>query len=1033
MTIAAADTPPRGHPLRARALSLVLLVAIATASSGISSARAFPPPVASAPARSLAATTATTEASTRTAKLRQKRIARSEPHAPAAQPPSPPEPVAPAVAEASAPPPAAASATLVAAAIPVTCLADNQQVRISLPWPAPKPYAIGRDGHTVILSLPGNVHLDIPPLLMAEHRCGQSVSVEIGDNDHSMRIHLPAGMEARDAQLADALVIDMFSVPAPESPVSPDRTGEPSWPPPMAANPAMTASSIAEPMAEATRSPAVAPLQFAWKTPVAAALFRRGSNLWLVFDQPSQQDDNALSHNGNELQIEPLPHPRATILRLRLADGLTPHLERNGNAWILRFDAGTDLPPDAPIPAHPDPEMDGTTRLLLPVAEPAEPLAFTDPEVGDSLIIVPTRSPGSGIARGYDLAQLHLLPTAQGIVVQPLVDDLRVRSFPEGVDISRARGLNLSPVSDTARAVTSLVTAAAGSRVIPTDVWPVSTPTDFPHTFADLNLALSRAADADRPRALLNLARFYVAAGLGAEALGTLDQWQAARPSGVDGPQEQLLRSIARWLAGRTDATNEDLNAPGVGDTDEGRLWRALVGASEVDSAMLPAWSTIVAGYPPMLRRVAGLALLNAAVDAGASAVANRMLAGLRPLITDGYANAWLDYQEGRLKLAAGDEDGAVAAWDKVVDGAAGDAAARATFDRLQLLRHQQKMTLQDAIDTLDRLRVTWRGDELQFRTMRELGQLQSEAGDSLAALQTWREAVSLFPANPESPELTRQMEDVFEHAILHPTPVPPWKTVALFEEFNELLPAGERGRATMTAYADRLVAADLRPQAETVIEKLLISAPNDGEKAKMALRLAQLQLADGEPEAALASAATADKAALPSNRQPTRRRVVARALLALGQPEKAIAAIAGDTSADADAIRLAAQRRDGSWDAAAQTIERIEEAKTAEPAQRNKQFLDRAAALTLANDQNGLAELRAEPDRPAAATPAGAAIDLMTRPSPPIPPKKDAIAATVSEAEELVAAAKRAGAAPASQAISGPPATDGAENTAGH
>lgn len=1013
---------------------LVLLGTIAIASGGVSVAHAFPSPIASAHALSVAATPATTEASTRSAKLRQNKITRSDPHAPAAQPPSTPEPASPAVAESSALPPAAAGATLVATTIPVSCLADDQQVRISLPWPAPKLYAIGRDGHTVILSLPSSVHLDVPPLSTTEHRCGQSVSVEIADNDHTMRIHLPAGMEARDAQLADALVIDMFRVPAPASPVNPDRTGEPSWPPPMAAIPAMTASSIAEPMAEATRSPAVAPLQFAWRTPVAAALFRRGSNVWLVFDQPSQQDGNALSHNRNELQIEPLPHPRATILRLRLADGLTPHLERNGNAWILRFDAGADLPPDASIPAHPDQETDGTTRLLLPVAEPAEPLAFTDPEVGDSLIIVPTRTLGSGIARGYDLAQLHLLPTAQGIVVQPLVDDLRVRTFPEGVDISRARGLNLSPVSDTARAVTSLVTATAGSRVIPADVWPASTPTDFPHTFADLNLALSRAADAERPRALLNLARFYVAAGLGAEALGTLDQRQAARPADADGPQEQLLRSIARWLAGRTDATNEDLNARGVvGDTDEGRLWRALVGASEVDPAMLPAWSTIVAGYPPMLRRVAGLALLNAAVNAGASAVAGRMLAGLRALITDGYANAWLDYQEGRLKLAAGDEDGAVAAWDKVVDGAAGDAAAHAAFDRVQLLRHQQKMTLQDAIDTLDRLRATWRGDELQFRTMRELGQLQSEAGDSLAALQTWREAVSLFPTNPESPVLTRQMEDVFEHAIVDATPVPPWKTVALFEEFNELLPADERGRAIMAAYADRLVAADLRPQAETVIEKLLVSAPNDVEKAKTALRLAQLQLADGKPEAALASAATADKAALPSDRQPTRHRVVARALLALGQPEKAIATIAGDTSADADAIRLAVQRRDGSWDAAAQTIERIEEAKTADPAQQNKQFLDRAAALTLANDQNGLAELRAEPDRPAAATPAGAAIDLMTRPSPPISPRKDAIAATVSEAEELASAAKRAAAAPAAPPISGPPATGSADNAPGH
>lgn len=1021
-----------------RALMLTLLGSIAIFSSGISLAEAALRPVAQLPASTAAAITAATERPSRSAKHRQATAPQSNPVPPGA-PPSVasnvvPETIHPSPPPAAAPLPAAAEPSVVAATIPVTCLSDSQQTRISLPWPAPRRYTLGRDGHIVVLSLPNEAHLDVPSLLAVRHRCGQSVGIEAGD-DHTLRIHLPANMAARDAQLADALVIDLFQIPTPVAPAGAAADLDPSWPPPVTTLPPLPRSN-ADPVA-ATPPPSSAPLRFAWKTPAAAALFRRGSHLWLIFDQPSRQDGDALSHGVDGLQIDQLPHPRATILRLTPAARLTPQLERNGNAWILRLGAGAGMPLDAPITAHPDQEKDGTMRLLLPVAAPAEPLAFTDPEVGDSLVVVPTRSLGAGVTRGYDLAQLRLLPSRQGIVIKPLADDLRVRAFPEGVDVSRVRGLQLSSVSDAARTVASLAIAPPGSRVLPGDLWPVVDPANFTRTLADLNLALSRAAEADRPSALLDLARVYVAAGLGAEALGTFERRQAVQPKVDDGPQERLLHGIAQWLAGHAEAAADDFRAPNVGDTNEGRLWLVLAGADKLDPAMLPAWSTIVADYPPLLRRTASLGLLNAAVDAGAATAAGKLLADLRPLIPDAYATAWFDYQEGRLKRAAGDTDGAVAAWDKVVDGAAADAAARAALDRVELLRHENKMPLQEAIDTLDRLRVTWRGDDLQFRTMRALGQLQSEAGDSLAALRTWREAVSLFPNHPESPALTREMGTVFEHALLDATPTltqtPPWKTVALFEEFTELLPTDARGQAILAAYAERLVAADLRPQAETVLEKRLIAATNDADKAQTALRLAQLQLSDGKPEAALASAATADRPELPADRQPVRRLVVARALLALGKPDKALATIANDRGPDADALRLSVQRRKGDWEAAATTIERIGDTDSAAPpapAVRDEQLLDQAAALTLANDQSGLARLRAEPDRPASATPAGAAIDLMTRPNAPIPPKKDAIAAAVSDAEELAAAAKRAAAAPAPSAVPTPPAADA---TAGH
>ena len=195
-------------------------------------------------------------------------------------------------------------------------------------------------------------------------------------------------------------------------------------------------------------------LRFSWPNPAAAAVGVRDWTMWIVFDQPSRQDTQLLRRLAGEGRIAAIhqrPHPRATVLELTMTEPVFPRLEKDGLAWIVHL-ASTRPPATAEAIVSLPTAGDGhAMRLVLPVAEPAEPVAFTDP-AGGSLVFVPLGEVGRGISRGFAYPEARLLTSPQGIAIAPLADDLSVRSLPDAVELSRPSGLAVSPVSGVSSA-----------------------------------------------------------------------------------------------------------------------------------------------------------------------------------------------------------------------------------------------------------------------------------------------------------------------------------------------------------------------------------------------------------------------------------------------------------------------------------------------------------------------------------------------------------------------------------------------------
>ena len=249
-------------------------------------------------------------------------------------------------------------------------------------------------------------------------------------------------------------------------------------------------------------------------------------------------------------------------------------------SWILQF-AEQPLAALDSIEARIETDDNGTLRLFLPVAEPGDPIAVTDPEVGDNLIVVPVVPLGHGVNRTYTYPQLRLLATGQGVVIQPFVDNLRVRSLPDGIEISVDGDLSVSPVSKQTQARTPIGDPKELTSLLALEPWVGADTIPSRTQRRTLERAVIDAGPSQREQARIDFARFFLAHTYAAEAFGALTLTAQHRPEIEDQPEFRALRGISQLLLGRVNEARDDLFHSSLNGNAEASLWRTGVDATE--------------------------------------------------------------------------------------------------------------------------------------------------------------------------------------------------------------------------------------------------------------------------------------------------------------------------------------------------------------------------------------------------------------------------------------------------------------------
>lgn len=712
-----------------------------------------------------------------------------------------------------------------------------------------------------------------------------------------------------------------------------------------------------------------------WDEPVAAAVFRRFGYLWVVFDKLTQMNlDDLRAAGGNLIRsIEQLPNEGATVLRMNTIAGINPSLKRDGLAWILEF-RQQPIQPVTAIETTPQPNSPIGARLFLPVTEPGKAIPVTDPAVGDSLIVVPIIPLGHGISRGYDYPQARILPSSQGLVIQPLSDDLVVRPLRQGVEVTSGAGLQISTVAAALAAEVKLDEGGpmirALTRLFDLDKWSQANLTTFEENKWRYQMAAATAKDSVKEKARMDMARFYFANGFGPEALGVLKIVAEDRPSLAETDEFRGLRGAINVLMGRYEDARADLEHPSLDENDEARFWRATLQAYEGDlfgaASDLRRMAAITRPYPRALKIPLTTLIAEAAIELGDIKQARRYLETLMASQPNPAEYSQITYVEGRLKELSGDFDGAVGNWEEVQDGPHRPSRAKAAVARTELLLKLKKIDEFEAIVELEKLRFAWRGDEFEFDLLRRLGDLYITVGDFRNGLRTMRQAATHFRDHEKAAEVTQDMTDAFASLYLEDRAdeLAPITAIALYDEFKELTPAGAEGDEMIRRLADRLVDVDLLDRAAALLQGQVEFRLEGEEKARVGAQLTLVHLLAHEYGQALSALDQSEVENMPEELVDQRRHLRARALMGQERTLDALELLKADKTMEADLLRLEMYWNDKDWVQASQSLNRLLRDYEAKPGEflddtQARTVLNMAVAMTLSKNERGIDRLR--------------------------------------------------------------------------
>lgn len=310
---------------------------------------------------------------------------------------------------------------------------------------------------------------------------------------------------------------------------------QPAAPPPP---PPPRATDAAQPAAD---KPPPSELAVASETPFGAAAFRRGSAALIVFDRPLTIDLGALHDDKvfGAATVQSLP--AATIVRIPLAPELALSVAGGGNSWRITPSSGSSA--QGAIKA-----TVANSNLLLTATQPSASITVTDPDTGATLLVGTQRQAGQNIPMRHASVDFVLLPTWQGVVVQPNADSIQLRITHDGFAITdNGTGLALSPPSESAN---QFANAAGLTRQF-----------DFPVNSTTARLQrLGREVTNDAATPALArgatreaVARTMISLGMGAEAQAMMQMASLDDPHLAAAPDAAALASIAALLAGRPD------------------------------------------------------------------------------------------------------------------------------------------------------------------------------------------------------------------------------------------------------------------------------------------------------------------------------------------------------------------------------------------------------------------------------------------------------------------------------------------------
>ncbi|MGE0754318.1 MAG: hypothetical protein AB7L92_04065 [Alphaproteobacteria bacterium] len=668
-------------------------------------------------------------------------------------------------------------------------------------------------------------------------------------------------------------------------------------------------------------------LRFPLAERVAMATFVRGRTLWVVInknytvdvsDFKTEEDKAALVRNPQQV-----PAAKSTILRFDLDESMHVSVTRESSSfnWAILLTTQErplltklrpDIRTDPPAPPH----------VFIPVLETADPIAVHDPQVGDEVVIVPLYQPGEGVARTVDFVEFTLMDSAQGIALLKKADEVRVALQRDGLRVTVSNGETLTPGLPMVELKDEQQKLVEGVTLFPYNQWRIGSQEELKPQLKKLfQLSVKHTEVKNANESRLQMVKIYMAEGMASEALGLLEIIREKDPAFYRSQKLAALQGAADFLMYRYADAARDFAAGELDNIKEVDFWRKviadLLGNPDQDYDFMALNDDYISKYPPEMRRRLVIVAADRAISEKDYNMALKIIESMsNPELTEPVKD-YIRFLMASISAGTGQETEALEIWDELAENFDEPfVRASAELSRIMWGMAHEELTTAEAVERMERLRLSWHGDRLELQVIRELGKIYEDKNDYVNAMRIWHGGITSFPNSSLAGEMKEKMQHAFNFMFSQGgvDKLPPLDVLAMYYEYRNYAPTGGAGSDIIEKLSERLISIDLLAQAAELLDSQMRYIAEKEQRSQLGAQLAEVHLLNNQPQKALEALQDSLYGENSLLLRLVRNRLAARAMTDQERLTSALQVLGQDTSIEAERIRLTVYWKQRNW-----------------------------------------------------------------------------------------------------------------------
>ncbi|MCA0370719.1 MAG: hypothetical protein LCH26_06420 [Proteobacteria bacterium] len=719
-----------------------------------------------------------------------------------------------------------------------------------------------------------------------------------------------------------------------------------------------------------------------WTVPTEMALFVRGRRVFMIFSQKANFDLTHLDKaSGLWHDFQVLPLENGCGFCLTIADDVKVHYGRRETAWTLRLeepDFGRDqnIAEENPetgkeyvtsLDTQVPPQVE--VALETPLKSQTHPVSLVDPLTKDVIVVVP--APRRQIdPRNFE--DFDILPSLRGLVLLKKADTFAPQVTEKDIVVLSPR---VSPMGDRQTARKKAIPPAP----VDATMWQVAAKSEK-HIRKLYNEGRFEGDNADHKQFISDhkeLALSLMAEGDIGDALNVLEYLDIKEPTTLKDPLVRLLRAIAHVELGQADMTQALLQEKADEGEEHAILWQGVADMMQehYHEGLKKTVERLkyLKEYPQAVTNPVYLLMALASYRINYPGLLFLKLIDQSRLIP--FEKDLYNYLYLFLAPRTPEHDNMVEKFAKKAKSI--QVRAEATF--ALVAQNKNKWDAQTQIQHLEDVRFLWRGNSLEMNIAATLADLYAKENQPDKALFLYRMIKEQFEDLPGVAALVQKGENYFCDAFMDRKKRPLFMTVALYDRFKEMLPAGPRQVQVIEQLSKDYETLGFYTQAQRSLQYLIQKSSENPKKAQFLLKLSQIQEKISDMKG-LESTLTQLKALPPDPLYDAKVRYLEADYLAKGgHKAEALALLGNDATYEGLKHRLHIAWDMSNWSLVRTLLTQLIAHKEATPSDQNKFLLNLAVTLNVMKDRQGLHLLRTSFLARMEKTPQGTLFDLLT------------------------------------------------------